>query len=85
MQVVRNAAFIMLVVIQWLIFARVILSWIPLARNHPIVIFIFQITEPIIGPIRKILDKSSFFGRYGMDFSPLILFILIEIIKNIVI
>lgn len=85
MQLVRNAAYTLLVVIQWLVFARVVLSWIPLARNHPVVIFIFQITEPIIGPVRKMLDRTSFFGRFGIDFSPLVVFILIDIIKNIVI
>ena len=50
------------------IFARVILSWLPLSPENPIVRLLHGITEPILGPIRRImprmgmLDLSPFFG-----------------------
>jgi YggT family protein len=70
----------------FVIFARVILSFIvPLmgARPHPIVISIAslvnQITEPILGPIRRILPS---FG--GMDFSPMVVLIILILLGEVV-
>lgn len=60
------------------IFVRVILSWIrvqlPLGLNE----FVFGVTEPILGPIRRALP---FMG--GIDFSPFIAIILIELVARI--
>jgi YggT family protein len=49
------------------VFARVILSWLPIGgSNHPVVAIIYQITEPILAPLRRILP------RVGMlDLSPM--------------
>ena len=84
MQVVRNAAGILLSVIQWIIIARVILSWFPLARNNPLVVFIFQITEPILAPIRRMLEKTPLGGGMMLDLSPFIVILLANLIKNLV-
>ena len=61
-----------------LIFVRIILSWIPNARNA-VTQFVFDITEPILKPFRKFNPKSS-----PLDLSPIIVIILIEIIRNVV-
>ena len=51
----------------WLIIARSLLSWFPDTRSHPIVDFIYQLTDPIILPIQK------FVPRIGMiDISPML-------------
>lgn len=67
-----------------LIFVRVILSFvIPLAggRPHPALIsanaLVNQITEPVLGPIRRSLPR---FG--GFDFSPLVVLIVISVIRE---
>ncbi len=64
------------------IFARVILSFIvPMAgaRPHPMLVtvttFINQITEPILGPIRRVLPN---FGAF--DFSPMVVLIVLSIL-----
>jgi YggT family protein len=47
--------------------ARVILSWLPLgSSNHPVVAVIYQVTEPILGPLRRILPRVGIF-----DLSPM--------------
>lgn len=61
-----------------LIFVRVILSWIPSARNS-ITQFVWDITEPILKPFRIFNPKSS-----PIDFSPIIVIFAIEILKNII-
>ena len=68
------------------IFARVILTFIiPLsgARPHPIIVtinsFVFQVTEPVLGPIRRSLPS---FG--GFDFSPMAALIILILLRKVV-
>ena len=70
-----------------LIFARVILSFIlPLmgARPHPMIItvniMVNQITEPVLGPIRRTLPS---FG--GFDFSPMAVLLIIFALRKFVV
>jgi YggT family protein len=61
------------------IFVRVVLSWIPGVRlPFGLGDFIWSVTEPILGPIRRALP---FFG--GIDFSPFIALVLIQIVSSI--
>ena len=69
------------------IFARVILSFIiPMmgARPHPVIIsintLVNQITEPVLGPIRRNLPS---FG--GFDFSPMAVLIVIILLREFVV
>ena len=69
------------------IFARVILSFIiPLsgARPHPIIVsintMVNQVTEPVLGPIRRNLPS---FG--GFDFSPMAVLIVIWLLREVVV
>ena len=66
------------------IFARVILSFIiPLSggRPHPILVsairLVNQITEPVLGPVRRSLPK---FG--GFDFSPMVVLIVLAVVQD---
>ncbi|MDA0264245.1 MAG: YggT family protein [Chloroflexi bacterium] len=68
------------------IFARVILSFVmPMsgARPHPWLVsvnnFIYQITEPVLGPIRRSLPS---FG--GFDFSPMAVLIILILLQRVV-
>jgi len=62
-----------------LVFARVILSWVQTRLPFGLNDFIFSVTEPILGPIRRLLPGSA-----GMDFSPLILLIGIQFVAPLV-
>jgi len=53
----------------------VIASWIGLQPGNPFVVFLNDITEPILAPIRQ------FIPRMGMlDISPMIAIILLQVI-----
>jgi YggT family protein len=56
--------------------AMIILSWIAPGSRNPAVFLLFQITEPIMAPFRKVLPAMG-----GMDFSPILVFILINVIQ----
>jgi len=60
------------------IFARVLLSWMPAKLPWGLGEFVFSVTEPILAPIRRALP---FMG--GMDFSPFIALIGVQIIASI--
>lgn len=56
--------------------AMIILSWVASGRNNPALLLLFQITEPVMAPFRKVLPPMG-----GMDFSPILVFILINVIQ----
>ena len=56
--------------------AMIILSWIAPGSRNPAVYLLFQITEPVMAPFRKALPPMG-----GMDFSPILLFILINVVQ----
>jgi len=60
------------------IFARVLLSWMPAKLPWGLGDFVFSVTEPILAPIRRALP---FMG--GMDFSPFVALISIQIVASI--
>jgi|AntRauTorcE11898_2_1112593.scaffolds.fasta_scaffold09872_4 YggT family protein len=72
-------------VLNWLIIFRVIISWVrPDVDNKQWRKFLriaYNITEPILGPIRRLIPT----GSIGIDFSPLIAIFALSIIRNFVI
>jgi len=69
-----------------ILIARVLVSWLRLG-DHPIVGFLHAITEPVLRPIRTLIDKSIFGGRKGgmiLDISPLIAFMIISLIQQFI-
>lgn len=51
----------------FLILIRVILSWVSPGGYNPAAAVIYQLTEPLLGRVRRLLPASS-----GLDFSPFI-------------
>lgn len=66
--------------VQLLILARVVLSWVasPTSRN-PVVELIRSVTEPILAPIRSILPRTGMF-----DLSPMIALFAIYALQNVI-
>jgi len=56
--------------------AMIILSWIAPGSRNPAVFLLHQITEPVMAPVRKLLPPMG-----GLDFSPILVFILINVIQ----
>lgn len=61
----------------FLIIARAILSWVNPDPYNPIVQFLFRTTEPLLAPIRRRMPATS-----AIDFSPLILFVIILFLQS---
>ena len=80
---VKIALLSLLRIIDLLILIRVLLSFFPTLQSHKISYFIYQMTEPILAPCRAILDKLGL-GMGMIDFSPILAFLLLRLISNII-
>ena len=60
-----------------LIIARVIVSWIANQSRHPLIPLIYQLTEPVLRPIGKLLPPMG-----GIDLSPLFALIDVHFLVN---
>jgi YggT family protein len=56
--------------------AMIIMSWIAPGSHHPAIYLIYQICEPIMAPLRRVLPPMG-----GLDFSPILVFILINVVQ----
>lgn len=62
----------------WVILARAILSWFRPSPYHPVVRFLYRITDPLFDRIRRFLPLQ--FG--GLDFSPILVFLAILFLQE---
>jgi YggT family protein len=62
-----------------LLIARVVLSWTNPTGGGGLVAFIYQVTEPILAPIRRVLPPTG-----GIDWSPLIAMLVIGAVVRVV-
>lgn len=63
------------VILSWLMFANVV-KWSPM---HPVPRTLNRFTAPILDPIRRLMPP----WRYGLDFSPFVALIIIQIVRQI--
>ncbi|HEX3219669.1 MAG TPA: YggT family protein [Candidatus Limnocylindria bacterium] len=65
-------------VLTILIFARVIISWTNPMGGGSLTAFIYQATEPILAPIRRIVPPAG-----GFDWSPMIALLLLGVLTQL--
>lgn len=75
---IGSLVIILLTAMQIAIFVRFILSWIDPSGRTGISIFIGNVTEPILSPIRRIVPTIGI-----IDLSPMIAFLIIYILQTI--
>lgn len=69
----------LLLILNFLLFARALLSWFPdIDRNNQLVRMLYEITEPILAPVRRLLPPTM-----GMDLSPLVVFVIIYVLLQV--
>ena len=60
---------------SYIVLASVVISWLNLPRDNQLTKVLDDLTEPALKPIRSILPPSG-----GMDFSPLVLLVGLQIL-----
>lgn len=87
MYAVYRAIDLVLKIFEFALIIRVLLSWLPISNNNRFVDMLYTITEPVLGPIRNLLRRSSFLNNSMLsmiDFSPIVAFVLCDIVRNVI-
>lgn len=58
------------------IIGQIILSWVAPHNNNPLVGILYQITEPIMSPARRLLPPMG-----GLDLSPILIILALQVIE----
>jgi YggT family protein len=72
-----NFAEILLQILWVAILIRVLLSWFPIDPRNPIIRVLFEITEPVLAPFRRVIPRIGMF-----DLSPLAALLVIQLIQQ---
>jgi YggT family protein len=71
-----------LLVYTYILFARIILSWVsmttwtPPPALAPVIGFIYEVTEPVMSFFRRFIPPLG-----GLDLSPIIIFIILSLLR----
>ena len=61
------------------VLVAVICSWLRLSEDHPVIRFTSALTEPVLGPIRRLLPSMG-----GIDISPMVLLLALRLIRRLI-
>lgn len=65
----------------WILLARALISWIPnIDPGHPAVQILYQITEPVLAPIRKLIPPLG----GVMDISIMVAFFALILLEQLI-
>ncbi|MBN2897201.1 MAG: YggT family protein [Clostridia bacterium] len=84
MYTLKVALLLFIRAIYFIIIARAIMSWFIRDLRNPIARFLHEITEPLLAPIRALLQALGLGGTM-FDFSPLVLFLLLQMLANFIV
>lgn len=69
----------LLQILSFAILARVIVSWISPGFDNPIVRVLYEVTEPVLSPLRQFIPRLGMF-----DLTPVIALLLIQLLEQLV-
>lgn len=70
--IVSLSVFLFLAVVNIAMLVRAILSWFMQGETSRFTVFLYVITEPLILPVRRLIDRMGWFQGSPIDFSFLI-------------
>ncbi|HVO68853.1 MAG TPA: YggT family protein [Aggregatilineaceae bacterium] len=63
---------------SFIILARVLMSWVNIDPYSPLARAIYNLTEPVLAPVRNVLPPAA-----GLDFSPIVVILLLQVVGRI--
>lgn len=68
------------VIALWLVvLGRVLVSWVDPQFGNPVSRFLFETTEPLLSPVRKVMPQTGMF-----DFAPLVVLLVLGVLMRMV-
>ena len=80
-RIISTILFTLIDVYEFILIARALMSWFPMDPDNPIVSFVYSVTEPLLAPIRNLLFKIPALQGMPIDFSMIVLFILLGVLR----
>jgi YggT family protein len=71
-----GSAGLLVSIIFYSVIAMIVVSFLAPQSSHPAVEFVWELTEPVMAPLRQVLPSIG-----GLDFSPIILFVVLNVIR----
>jgi YggT family protein len=65
-------------VLTFAIIARALLSWFNLGPSHPVVRILYDVTEPILAPLRRVIPMIGM-----IDITPLVAILLLQVVERL--
>jgi YggT family protein len=75
---VADVLYVVLNIYMWIVIIAALISWVNPDPYNPIVRFLYSVTEPVFGMVRRRLP----FPPMGIDFSPLIVLLVILFLQS---
>ena len=63
----------------WVLLAGVLLSWIPMDNRNPVVPLVYQLTEPLLTPMRRVLPDLP------IDLSPMFAILAVQLARILIV
>ncbi|MBN1487871.1 MAG: YggT family protein [Anaerolineae bacterium] len=65
---------------------RVVLPWLKVSTTHPVMVFLYNVTDPIVQPVRRMMGSGFIgYGAAAVDVAPLAALFLLWLIQAVVI
>ena len=77
--VIVNFLQLLISVLILLVIARVLVSWLAPSGGGGLVAFIYQATEPILAPVRRLVPPTG-----GLDWAPFIVLLLLGLLLQVI-
>ncbi len=72
---------LILAALQLLMVIRAVTSWFPIEEDNAFMRFVYFVTEPVIMPVRAVLDRFGLFEGFPLDMGFFFTFMLLSILS----
>ena len=80
LSVIKLTVSLLLDVLQFMMFARAIVSWLPNLAETALGEFLFTVTEWIIMPVRVLFDKFGWNANFIFDIPFMVTFLILSVV-----
>ena len=63
---------------------RAVLSFLPISDDNVFLLFVTMVTEPIVAPVRALLEKMDWFQNTPIDVSFFVAYLLLTAVSTVV-
>ena len=63
---------------SFIVLASVVVSWLQLPADHPVIQLLDRLVEPVLRPIRQVIPPTG-----GLDFAPIVLLLGLQLLRRL--